>query len=53
MSHRLGCSLAYFVVVYFGLSIFALGQGSQLKYVWGDALDDPLASGPNGEAYPW
>ncbi len=24
-----------------------------LKYVWGDAIDDPLALAPDGTAYPW
>lgn len=24
-----------------------------LKYVWGDALENPEALGPGGESYPW
>ncbi|CAG7731286.1 unnamed protein product [Allacma fusca] len=28
-------------------------ESRQLKYVWGDALDDPLANGPDGNPYPW
>lgn len=28
------------------------GKG-KLKYVWGDALADPKATGPDGKAYPW
>lgn len=28
------------------------GKG-KLKYVWGDALADPKALGPDGHPYPW
>lgn len=28
------------------------GKG-KLKYVWGDALADPKAMGPDGNPYPW
>jgi hypothetical protein len=27
--------------------------GGPLKYVWGDALSNPEAKGPDGEPYPW
>jgi hypothetical protein len=43
-----------FVIIYF-LAVILNSEctSNKLKYVYGDALDDPLALAPDGNPYPW
>jgi hypothetical protein len=54
---RLGTLPIFFlccIILFSTISNIVYVRGTdELKYVWGDALNDPDALGPNGKPYPW